>query len=417
MTNNTPAVRFEGFSREWEERIFFENIQSTIDFRGRTPKKIGLDWSEDGYLALSALNVKKGFIDFNSDAHYGSQELYDKWMGDKKLTKGQVLFTTEAPMGNVAQVPDDKGYILSQRTVAFEVNKEKMTNDFLATLFRSPNIFNKLTSLSSGGTAKGVSQRSLAKLKVTVPIELEEQSKIGSFFKQLDDTIALQQQELDTLKQTKQGFLQKMFPKEGETVPEVRFEGFSGKWDEKKLGEIATLASSKRIHLSDYVEKGIPFYRGSEISSGAITGQQELFISENLYQEIKSKYGVPKENDILVTAVGTLGNLWKIDTRDFYYKDGNLIQIGNISQNSDYIYSYLNDGSGKKKLLDSSAGSNQKALTMVKMREVRIPLPKVQEQSKIGSFFKQIDDTIALHQQELEVLKETKQAFLQKMFV
>ena len=206
-----PEIRFPGFTEAWEQRKFFDNIKNTIDFRGRTPKKLGMDWSVSGYLALSALNVKNGYIDPSVDAHYGNQELYDKWMSGKELYKGQVLFTTEAPMGNVAQVPDNNKYILSQRTIAFELYSDKITDDFLAVLLRSPQSYNKLLSLASGGTAKGVSQKSLSQFIVTLPKDLDEQQKIGSFFKQLDDTIALHQRKLDLLKETKKGFLQKMF--------------------------------------------------------------------------------------------------------------------------------------------------------------------------------------------------------------
>ncbi|EGP5288959.1 type I restriction enzyme, S subunit [Enterococcus sp. DIV1248a] len=206
-----PEIRFPGFTEDWEQRKFFDNIKNTIDFRGRTPKKLGMDWSVSGYLALSALNVKNGYIDPSVDAHYGNQELYDKWMSGKELYKGQVLFTTEAPMGNVAQVPDNNKYILSQRTIAFELYSDKITDDFLAVLLRSPQSYNKLLSLASGGTAKGVSQKSLSQFIVTLPKDLDEQQKIGSFFKQLDDTIALHQRKLDLLKEMKKGFLQKMF--------------------------------------------------------------------------------------------------------------------------------------------------------------------------------------------------------------
>ena len=206
-----PEFRFAGFADDWEERKFFESIASTIDFRGRTPKKLGMDWSDSGYLALSALNVKNGYIDPLADAHYGDEKLYRKWMSGRELKKGQVLFTTEAPMGNVAQVPDDNGYILSQRTVAFETKEDMMTNDFLAVLLKSPLVFNNLSALSSGGTAKGVSQKSLKGLSITVPLDIDEQQKIGSFFKQLDNSIALHQRKLDLLKEQKKGFLQKMF--------------------------------------------------------------------------------------------------------------------------------------------------------------------------------------------------------------
>lgn len=206
-----PKRRFAGFTEDWEERYFMDNIKNIIDFRGRTPKKLGLNWSEKGYLALSALNVKNGYIDFNADAYYGDQELYEKWMNGRELREGQVLFTTEAPMGNVAQVPDNRGYILSQRTIAFNVIPEKITNSFMASLLRSDRTFMELSNLSSGGTAKGVSQRTLEELKVFVPNSINEQIKIGNFFKNLDDIISNHQQKLEKLQATKQAYLNEMF--------------------------------------------------------------------------------------------------------------------------------------------------------------------------------------------------------------
>ena len=184
------------YTSSWEQRKVLSCIQKITDFRGRTPKKLGMDWSESGYLALSALNVKDGYIDFSQDVHYGDQALYDKWMSGNELHKGQVLFTTEAPMGNVAQVPDNRQYILSQRTIAFDVREDIITENFLATLLRSPAVFNTLTSLSSGGTAKGVSQKSLAGVEVRIPVDLREQALLATYFHNLDNLITLHQRQL-----------------------------------------------------------------------------------------------------------------------------------------------------------------------------------------------------------------------------
>ena len=191
--STVPEIRFNGFTQAWEQRKLLSCIEKITDFRGRTPKKLGMDWSESGYLALSALNVKDGYIDFSQDVHYGEQALYDKWMSGNELHKGQVLFTTEAPMGNVAQVPDNKRYILSQRTIAFDVKEDIITENFLATLLRSPAVFNTLTSLSSGGTAKGVSQKSLAGVDIQIPVELREQELLATYFANLDNLITLHQ--------------------------------------------------------------------------------------------------------------------------------------------------------------------------------------------------------------------------------
>lgn len=206
-----PEIRFKGFTDAWEQRKLLDCIEKITDFRGRTPKKLGMDWSEEGYLALSALNVKDGYIDFTQDVHYGDQELYDKWMTGNELHEGQVLFTTEAPMGNVAQIPDNRRYILSQRTIAFDVKEDIITENFLATVLRTPEMFAKLTSLSSGGTAKGVSQKTLSVIDVMIPRENKEQIRLASLFSSLDHLITLHQRKLEKLKNIKKSCLEKMF--------------------------------------------------------------------------------------------------------------------------------------------------------------------------------------------------------------
>lgn len=136
ISKHIPKRRFKEFVSEdgWVSSKFLDNISQIIDFRGRTPKKLGMDWSKEGYLALSALNVKNGYIDKTIESHFGDEELYNKWMSGKELQKNQVIFTTEAPMGNVVQIPDENKYILSQRTIAFKVNDSKIIDDFLAVL-------------------------------------------------------------------------------------------------------------------------------------------------------------------------------------------------------------------------------------------------------------------------------------------
>lgn len=206
-----PRFRFPEFTAAWEQRKLPDLLQTVIDFRGRTPKKLGLTWSEKGYLALSALNVKDGYIDRTVEQVYGNQELYERWMGGKELRKGFILFTTEAPMGNVTQVPDDKGYILSQRTIALDTKKELISNDFLAVSLKSSYVFSQLTAFSSGGTAKGVSQKSLSKVEIRYPNSLEEQDQISKVFKTLQDTIALHQRKLEKMQLLKKALLQQMF--------------------------------------------------------------------------------------------------------------------------------------------------------------------------------------------------------------
>ncbi|MEB7478092.1 restriction endonuclease subunit S [Enterococcus faecium] len=414
MSNDTrPEIRFPGFTEDWEERKFFDNIKSTIDFRGRTPKKLGMDWSTSGYLALSALNVKNGYIDPSADAHYGDQELYNKWMSGKELYEGQVLFTTEAPMGNVAQVPDNNKYILSQRTIAFDVNSDKITDDFLAVLLRSPKSFNELSSLASGGTAKGVSQKSLSQFKVTLPNNLEEQKKIGTFFKQLDDTIALHQRKLDLLKETKKGFLQKMFPKNGAKVPEIRFPGFTGDWEQRKLGDVLSERNDQTPETNEY-----PLM--SFVQGKGVTPKGERYNRSFLVKDSEKKYK-------------------KTELGDFIYSSNNL-ETGSIGFNRtgkaviSPVYSIFKSKKSRESQFIGIMSVRKDFISkMVRFRQgvvygqwrihesdflnIDTKMPNDKEQQLIISFFENIDKTIALHQRKLDLLKETKKGFLQKMFV
>lgn len=205
-----PELRMDGFTEAWGVVPLLDTVERIIDFRGRTPKKLGMDWSDSGHLALSANSVKNGFIDFSRDVHYGNDELYSKWMTGRELHEGQVLFTTEAPMGNVARVPDSRKYILSQRVIAFDLKLQSVEESFFAVVLRSPWVFDQLTSLSSGGTAQGISQRSLEQVRIAIPNNLDEQVAVASVFSELDDVIFHEQQYIEKLKQAKTSLLQKM---------------------------------------------------------------------------------------------------------------------------------------------------------------------------------------------------------------
>lgn len=397
-----PEVRFVGYTDDWEQRKLgrYVNIRS-----GWSPSDFEVNNRADNlFIKVDDLNYSNRV---QSDSNM-KVNIHPKY---QKMKKGSTLFPKRgaAIMTNKIRILGKDSYM---DTNMMALEPDGIDAEFLYTFISRTGLY----KIADTSTIPQINNKHIEPYEISLP-DLNEQVKIGKFFKQLDYTIALHQRKLELLKEQKKAFLQKMFPKAGANTPEVRFAGFTDDWKERKLGEISNLSSSKRIHLSDYVENGIPFYRGSEISSGGIVGTQELFISRKLYQQIKEKYGVPKENDLLITAVGTLGNIWKVDNRKFYYKDGNLIRISDLEAETDYIFTYLNDGIGKDRLINSAAGSNQKALTMAKMNLVDVSLPSKEEQQKIGSFFKQLDDTIALNQKELDLLKETKKGFLQKMFV
>lgn len=200
--------------------------------------------------------------------------------------------------------------------------------------------------------------------------------------------------------------------------PKIRFKGYEDDWEQRKLGEIADLTSSKRVHAQDYVDSGIPFYRGKEISElrEHKPVSEVLYITEEKYKEIAKLYGSPQVGDLLITAVGTIGNTWVVDNVPFYFKDGNLIWFKNIKCNPNYLDYVLSSDDGQKKIDASAIGSNQKALTMVKLNELKFMFPNDNEQVKIADYFRNLDHLITLHQQKCNETKKLKKYMLQKMF-
>jgi type I restriction enzyme S subunit len=406
--NKVPQIRFKGFEGEWKEEAILSRIRSVIDFRGRTPKKLGMDWSPSGYLALSALNVKDGYIDHYADAHYGDEELYTKWMKGNELHCNQVLFTTEAPMGNVAQIPDTKKYILSQRTIAFVTDAGRLSEDYLAVLLKSPNVFGKLLARSSGGTAKGVSQKSLSSIHVQLSDELTEQNKIGEYFRELDGLIGLNQHKHDKLVTLKKAMLQKMFPQPGATTPEIRFKGFSKDWVEKKLGEVGTFNPKEELpEVFEYVD--LESVVGTEMvnhrtetkktapsRAQRLARQGDLFFQTvRPYQKNNHLFTLPFFNYVFSTGYAQI--------RPF--NDGSFL-LG-LMQRDRFV----------KVVLDNCTGTSYPAINANVLAEILVMTPSPEEQQKIGTYFRTLDELISQHAIQLQKLKQIKSACLEKMFV
>ena len=413
---NKPKIRFKGFDDAWEQRKLLSCIQSITDFRGRTPKKLGMDWSESGYLALSALNVKDGYIDFSQDVHYGNQELYDKWMSGKELHRGQVLFTTEAPMGNVAQVPDNKGYILSQRTIAFDVEEKILSENFLATLLRTPNVFNDLIALSSGGTAKGVSQKSLSGLDVVIPKNIDEQNKLADYFINLDNLITLHQRKCDQMKELKKYMLTKMFPQNGAKVPEIRFDGFIDDWEQRKLDDWGTFYYGKSCPKWSVTEDSItPCIRYGELYTKFGAKIDRVYSYTNMSPE---NLRFSKGTEVLIPRVGE-------DPMDYNHCTwlsmpnvaiGEMISVFNTDNNPLFTAMMFNATLQNEFAMRVEGGSVTN-LYFEKLKSIEVSFPSIPEQEKIAAYFDSIDHLITLHQHKCNELREIKKYMLKNMFI
>ncbi len=190
----------------------------------------------------------------------------------------------------------------------------------------------------------------------------------------------------------------------------------------KKLSEFCDITSSKRIFASEYVEQGVPFYRGKEIIeffSGALKVSTDLFISNEKYSEIKKKFDIPKVGDLLLTSVGTLGIPYIVkDDKAFYFKDGNLTWFRNFNGlDSCFLYYWLISPMGKEQLSKATIGSSQSAYTIKLLSSLDIKVPEIETQKKIASTLSHYDDLIQTNQQRIALLEEAAQRLYDEWFV
>ena len=193
-------------------------------------------------------------------------------------------------------------------------------------------------------------------------------------------------------------------------------------WQKVVISDLCDITSSKRIYVADYQADGIPFYRGKEISEkykGNLDVSTELFISESKYLEIKEKFGVPEQGDLLLTSVGTLGNPYVVQQGEiFYFKDGNLTWFRNFKKlDSKFLFYWLVSPQGKAELKKCTIGSSQSAFTIVLLKEMQVELPPLDTQRKIAAVLSAYDDLIENNTRRIQILEEMAQAIYRQWFL
>ena len=237
------------------------------------------------------------------------------------------------------------------------------------------------------------------KTELVIPKRLEEQQRIGSFFKQLDDTIALHQRKLDKLKQLKQGYLQQMFPKSGESVPKIRFANFEGVWEQRRLGDLTRIKTGSS-DLQDAVEGGkYPFF----------------VRSENI--ERSNRYIFDGEA-ILIPGEGRLGEIYHyINGKfDFHQRVYKISGFADSDTDGKYVLYYMQKNF-KQHAMKFTVRVTVDSLRLPMLTDFDLVAPKIEEQTQIGIMFQKLDYAITLRQSKLDKLKSIKQSLLQKMFI
>ena len=409
MSKKSPQLRFEGFTDDWEERKLSEGTSKIGDGLHGTP-----NYSDNGdVFFINGNNLVNGKIVITKETKLVTESNQSK--DDKLLNMDTILMSINGTIGNLAWYNNER--VMLGKSAAY-LTVSNFDKKFIFSYLQTSTIKNYFLNNLTGTTIKNLGLKTIRDTTLFVPT-LEEQQKIGSLFKQLDDTIALHQRKLDLLKEQKKGYLQKMFPKTGEKIPELRFAGFADDWEERKLSDLFIKGGSGGTPKSTnkaFYDGDIPFLGISDItkSNGFINNTEKHISSDGLNSSaawIVSKGAISLA---MYASVGKLAilNIDAATSQAFYnmiFDDYDL---------RDLVYQRLNKAnelSEWNKLISTGTQSN---LNADKVKNFQMYLPKNHDEIKlISTFFKQIDNTIALHQRKLDLLKEQKKGFLQKMFV
>lgn len=209
QTKGIQQTELGEIPEDWELKSIAEITSNIIDYRGRTPKKIGMDWGGGDIVALSAGNVKKGYIDLNAESYLASEELFKKWMKTGIPKKNDIAFTMEAPLGNVALIPDDNKYILSQRTILMQFDDSWISSHYLFQVFMSDEFQEYLSDRATGSTAQGIKRSTFELVPLCIP-SLDEQKAIALVLTTMDEDLDCLNKRLDKTQQIKQGMMQQL---------------------------------------------------------------------------------------------------------------------------------------------------------------------------------------------------------------
>ena len=403
---NVPKIRFPGFTEPWEQRklpefvSFFNGLTYTPD-----------DVQETGTLVLRSSNVKNGEI-VDADNVYVS----DKVATSENVQEGDIIVVvrngSRALIGKHAQI---KASMPNTVIGAFMSGIRSEYSSFVNALLDTSAFENEVAK-NMGATINQITGYMFSKMEFMIPSE-EEQQKIGEYFSNLDNLITLHQRKLEHVKDLKKSMLQKMFPKNGQEYPELRFPGFNEPWEQRKLGDVAEFSKGNGYSKGDLIESGTPI-----ILYGRLYTKYETIISEvDTYVEAKEGSVYSKGGEVIVPASGeTAEDIARAATVD---KSGILLggDLNVVMPNKDINPAFLaisiSNGNSQRELSKKAQGKSVVHIHNEEIRNLVIPFPNKVEQNKIVAYFANLDHLITLHLRELEHLKSLKKGMLQQMFV
>lgn len=402
---NVPKIRFPEFTDEWE--------QHKLDKAGSFEKSIinTQDFSDINFMEYSMPsfdNNKKPEVVLGNTMQSNRLKIEGTVLLINKLNVRQkrIWLVENAPKNSVA----------SSEFMPF--TSDTLNLEFLQQLMLSDKATLDLEALSSGtsNSQKRVNPSDFLKYEIFVPKKIKEQSEIGKFLRNFDSLITLHQRKLDHLKELKKGLLQKMFPKKGASVPEIRFAGFTDAWEQRKLGEIAVRVQGNdgRMDIPTLtISAANGWMKQEDRFSGNIAGKEQKNYTLLHKGELAYNHGNSK--------LAKYGTVFSLQT----YKEALVPRVYHSFRidegNADFIEYYFATKIPDRELSKLiSSGARMDGLLNIGFDEfmgIEMVVPSVDEQVRISDYFRSFDNLITLHQRKLDHLKELKKGLLQQMFV
>jgi len=400
-----PKIRFKGFTKDWEQRKLGDIYGSIGNaFVGTaTPY-----YAEHGHFYLESNNVKDGQINHNAEI-FINDEFYEK-QKDKWLHTGDMVMVQSGHVGHAAVIPEELDNTAAHALIMFRNPKEEIEPYFLNYEYQTDKAKKQIENITTGNTIKHILASDMQEFVVDIP-KYEEQKVIVSYFCNLDNLITLHQRKCEQTKKLKKYMLQKMFPRNGAKVPEIRFDGFTYDWEQRKFSELYARSSEKNDG-SIGMDKNITvatmqFKNDVKVSTTEYLKTYYTFklgdIAFEGHQSKEFRYGRFVENDIGNGIVSHIFAVFRpIQEYDLYF----------------WKYAINNETLMQRILARSTKASTMMhdLVTNDFLNETFL-VPSVKEQKQIGAFLNKLDNIITLHQRKCDELKKMKKYMLQNMFI
>lgn len=409
IKQKTPKLRFPEFTDNWEQR----KLESLCDVFTDGDWIESKDQSESGVRLIQTGNVgTTQYLDKENNKKWISNETFER-LKCKEIFEGDILISRlPEPAGRACVVPNLGTKMITAVDCTIVRTSEECNNKYLVQYLSTPAYFKAVNQFLGGGTRQRISRKNLSNIKVPLPKSMSEQEKIGKYFDNLDNLITLHQRKCDELKEFKKGMLQKMFPKNGEKTPEIRFPGFTDAWEQRKLGElgeISTGSTPSTANSAYYSDDGMPWVTPTDINALTISDTPRKLSEEG------AKVGrVVPANTILCTCIASIGKNTLLTVKGSFNQ-----QINSLTpyDENDAYFLLTESEIWSNTMKRMAASGTMQIVNKAEFSELKTKVPSLAEQQQIGTYFKNLDNLITLHQRKVDEYKELKKGLLQQMFI